>query len=414
MSQSLTPEQIAALVEAAKDGGLQDEAPAATQRRAPRLRTIDFTRPTKFTADQERRLEPRRSRASAAPRRPVCRPSCASPIELEVIDLDAAHVVDRAVAAADELGLRRASTSTRSTPQMLLSAELPFVLCALERAARRPRPRTRPRTARLTEIDWALARRLFGSMVEQLSIIWSDVAEVDLALGVLEGTTENAADRAVQRADAVADGRGAHRADLARRCRCSSPSPRSRPVSAAFSQRDGAGPVNDDGASGEAVDAALRGVEITVRAEVSDRNMTVAEVLALQPGDVLRLDGPASHGVTLFADQVPVHRARPGRNGTQARRPDPRPGGGRAMNADDALIRLGESTSRGGRRRSCRCSPATRPSPGAVTIVGAGHRPAPGLPDPGRRRQRLLRRRRHRRQRLRHAARRRPRASPRR
>src|SRR4029079_18024883 len=29
----------------------------------------------------------------------------------------------------------------------------------------------------------------------------------------------------------------------------------------------------------------------------------------------------------------------------QARRPDPRPGGGRPMNVDEALIRLGESTS---------------------------------------------------------------------
>jgi flagellar motor switch protein FliM len=45
--------------------------------------------------------------------------------------------------------------------------------------------------------------------------------------------------------------------------------------------------------------------------------MTVADVLALQPGDVLRLDGQASHGVTIFADQVPVHRARPGRSGTK-------------------------------------------------------------------------------------------------
>src|SRR4029079_2883318 len=56
MSQSLTPEQIAALVEAAKQGDLQDDAPAAAQRRSPRLRTMNFARPTKFTSDQERRL----------------------------------------------------------------------------------------------------------------------------------------------------------------------------------------------------------------------------------------------------------------------------------------------------------------------------------------------------------------------
>ena len=44
--ESLSPEQIAALVEAAKNGELQDEQPAAVQRRSPRLRTVNFARPT--------------------------------------------------------------------------------------------------------------------------------------------------------------------------------------------------------------------------------------------------------------------------------------------------------------------------------------------------------------------------------
>jgi flagellar motor switch protein FliM len=52
-----------------------------------------------------------------------------------------------------------------------------------------------------------------------------------------------------------------------------------------------------------------------MRAEVADTRMTGEEVLALKPGDVVRLDGQAAGGITLFADQVPVHRARPGRHG---------------------------------------------------------------------------------------------------
>jgi flagellar motor switch protein FliM len=32
---------------------------------------------------------------------------------------------------------------------------------------------------------------------------------------------------------------------------------------------------------------------------------------------VLRLDAPAEAGVTLFADKVPVHRAKPGRSGSR-------------------------------------------------------------------------------------------------
>jgi flagellar motor switch protein FliM len=40
-------------------------------------------------------------------------------------------------------------------------------------------------------------------------------------------------------------------------------------------------------------------------------------VLALQPGDVLSLGAPADGGVTLFADKVPVHHAKPGRSGSR-------------------------------------------------------------------------------------------------
>jgi len=75
--------------------------------------------------------------------------------------------------------------------QMLMSAELSFVLCALE-ALLGAAPDHAPKDRRLTEIDWALSRRLFGTMLGQLSLIWKDVAEVELALGALEGTTENA------------------------------------------------------------------------------------------------------------------------------------------------------------------------------------------------------------------------------
>jgi flagellar motor switch protein FliM len=56
---------------------------------------------------------------------------------------------------------------------------------------------------------------------------------------------------------------------------------------------------------------------MTLRAEVGSREMPIEEVLALQPGDVLRLDALAEHGITLYADKVPVHRAKPGRAGSR-------------------------------------------------------------------------------------------------
>jgi flagellar motor switch protein FliM len=150
-------------------------------------------------------------------------------------------------------------------------------------------------------------------MLGQLSLIWQDVADVELGLGAIEATTENAqvAPFSEPTLSLTVEARIARTSStlslLVPYCAIA-------PVSAAFSQRDGAGPAGSEDAT-EAVDAALRGVEITMRAEVADTRMSVEDVLALKPGDVVRLDGQAAGGITLFADQVPVHRARPGRNG---------------------------------------------------------------------------------------------------
>jgi flagellar motor switch protein FliM len=310
VSESLTPEQIAALVEAAKQGELQDETPAQSQRRSPRLRTVNFARPTKFTSDQERRLS--RSLES------FCRTASTRlsaelrvPIELEVISSSQltfstaqSQLPSNSVCAVLEVN----PIDTR----LLMSAELSFVLCALE-ALLGAAPDHAPKDRRLTEIDWALSRRLFGTMLSQLSLIWHDVADVELGLGALEGSTENAqiAPFSEPTLSLTIEARIARTSStlslLVPYCAIA-------PVAAAFSQRDGAGASGSEDAA-DAVDAALRGVEITMRAEVADARMTVEDVLALKPGDVVRLDGQAASGITLFADQVPVHRARPGRNG---------------------------------------------------------------------------------------------------
>jgi flagellar motor switch protein FliM len=311
VSQSLTPEQIAALVEAAKQGELQDDAPAQAQRRSPRLRTVNFARPTKFTSDQERRLG--RSLES------FCRTASTRltaelrvPIELEVI---AATQLTWSTAQS-QLPANSVCGVLEINPidtRMLMTAELSFVLCALE-ALLGAAPDHAPKERRLTEIDWALSRRLFQTMLGQLSLIWHDVADVELALGTLEGTTENAqvAPFSEPTLSLTVEARIARTSStlslLVPYCAIA-------PVAAAFSQRDGAGPASEDADAGEAVDAALRGVEITMRAEVSDTRMSIEDVLGLKPGDVLRLDGQAANGITLYADQVPVHRARPGRSG---------------------------------------------------------------------------------------------------
>ncbi|MGH2948384.1 MAG: FliM/FliN family flagellar motor switch protein, partial [Solirubrobacteraceae bacterium] len=67
----------------------------------------------------------------------------------------------------------------------------------------------------------------------------------------------------------------------------------------------------------ERVRRAVGRVDMTVRAEVASVELPIEQVLALQAGDVLRLNAPADGGVTLYADKVPVHRAKPGRAGSR-------------------------------------------------------------------------------------------------
>ena len=45
--------------------------------------------------------------------------------------------------------------------------------------------------------------------------------------------------------------------------------------------------------------------------------LPIESVLALKEGDLLRLNAPAAAGITLYADQVPVHTGRPGRSGSR-------------------------------------------------------------------------------------------------
>ena len=68
---------------------------------------------------------------------------------------------------------------------MLLSAEQSFVLTALE-CFLGGSPDRPPRERRLTEIDWSLTRRLFDSIVNQLSLVWQDLAGVTLSAVEIE------------------------------------------------------------------------------------------------------------------------------------------------------------------------------------------------------------------------------------
>ena len=118
---------------------------------------------------------------------------------------------------------------------------------------------------------------------------------------------------------------------------------------------------------------------MTVRAEVAAVDLPIEEVLALQPGDVLRLDARADDGVTLSPDAVPVHRAQPGRSGGRRAVQMTERLGGAPMTTDEALVKLGQSTA------EAVCGVLEMFAPGQITpgdVAGRRGRQAPARGHP--------------------------------
>jgi flagellar motor switch protein FliM len=306
--QVLTADAVAALVDAAREGRLPEEAP--TQQRRRRMRAVDFTRPSKFTPEQERRL---RRALEAFCRTASTRLSAElrAPLELEVLaSTQLTWGNAHGQLPGDAIG---AFVETRPAgTRMLLSTEQALLVGAIELLLGGSHA-SEGRQRRFTDIDWALARHFLDRMLAQLSVVWADLAGLELELGLMDMQLEMGQMAPVSEPtlaltmEARLDGTSSALSLLL-------PWSAVEPVADRFSARDDAA-----GAMGEEQVASVRRavgrVEMTVRAEVAAVELPIEQVLALQPGDVVRLDAPASGGVTLFADEVPVHRARPGRSG---------------------------------------------------------------------------------------------------
>ncbi len=309
--QVLSADAIAALVDAAREGRLPDESPAPQRRR--RMRAVDFTRPTKFTADQERRLK-RSLEAFCRTASTRLSAELRVSLELEVINTSQltwsnAHsqVLDGSISAiveAEPIGTR-----------LLVCAEPGLVLGVIELLLGGAAT-TEQRERRMSDIDWALARHFFDRMMAQLSVIWTDMVQLELNVTGLETHMETAQMVSVSEptlsmmVEARLGGISATMALLI-------PWSAIAPVADQFAARDDArsGARSDEDET--SVRRAVGDVEMNVRAEVASVSMAIEAVLALKEGDLLRLNAPASSGITLFADKVPVHTGRPGRSGSR-------------------------------------------------------------------------------------------------
>jgi flagellar motor switch protein FliM len=286
-------------------------------RRERRIRTLDFSQPNKFTADLRRRID--------RVLNPFCEAQAArlstelrAPVELAVgessqLTWSAAKAQLPASSVAVALHVAPNDASEVSRP-MLLSIELGMVLQTLEcllggTAAGAPSER------RLTEIDWALTRRMLDSLTRQLALAWRDLGNMEISLG----DVDMEADAGV----VVPTGEPTFALNL--ECRIdglistmqllipwSTIAPAIDDVLGTSTSPDSADPHE-----GRAVQRGLSGAHVLLRAEIGSVKMPVERMLALTPGALLTLEDRAENGVALFAEGVGLGRALPGLRGAR-------------------------------------------------------------------------------------------------
>ena len=150
---------------------------------AGRIRTLDFSQPTKFTTEIRRRIGSALDQFCEA-----LAGRLSSELQADV-QLDVTEVDQRTWAAAQaQLPADSVAVAVQETSierQMLLSVELPLVLQALEcllggKAAQAPASR------RLSEIDWALAKGLLDAILAELSTAWQELGGPELTRGEID------------------------------------------------------------------------------------------------------------------------------------------------------------------------------------------------------------------------------------
>ena len=306
MSDDTTPN-----VEAAEPTAVDDTITHA--RRPRRVRELDFSRPMKLSPTEQRRFET----AHAT----FCRDASMrlsselrTATEFEVINF-AQLTWTAAAREMPSLSLLAVVATDPLDTTLLFGIEEPFLLAMIERMlggpdAAAPPPRT------LTDIDMALARRLFDSLIETLSVSWQDLLGLRLRLvDVLpqHATVELVLPSEPTLALSIQVRHHSGAATMSLLVPYSS-------IEAVSQQLAGLTPAAEDGAQTDqqatgALRNAVGAVGVELRAEVGAIEMTISEVLALGEGDVVRIGPIGNEGI--YGGEERLHRARPGRSGTR-------------------------------------------------------------------------------------------------
>jgi flagellar motor switch protein FliM len=305
----LSADQVAALVEAAKQGQLPEQ-PAAGPRRGHRLRTVDFSRPTKFTSDLQRKIE--RSIDTFC-QTSVTRLSTELRTAIELETINTTQATWSAAQAQLPAGSLWVTLDVQPIgTRMLFTVEQSFILMCLD-CLLGGSPDKPPRERRFSEIDTMLTQRLIESIIHQMSLVWQDLVGITLSILEIEMHNETSAIAAVSEPTmiVVIESRiNKHSASMALLV----PWMAIDPVSQRLTGKEAYAP-EVDAAGAAKIGQAMSSVPVTMRAEVAAIEMPIEQILSLGPGSLIKLGVQADKGITLFAENVKLARAQPGCNG---------------------------------------------------------------------------------------------------
>lgn len=310
MSATLDEDQIAALFAQADDGTLPEPGePQRGVRTASRVATVDFSRPTKFTKELEREI--RRTHEV------FCRTASTR------LTGELRSSLDLTVVGAGQLTWSSATLGLGHDPvcatvaikptghRFIVTLERLFLLPLFERLCG-GHPTGIPADRKFSEIDEILAARVFSMFIEQMSLVWQDVAGLQLEFVGIEPDPQTARIAGLSEATLVLTldmkvDTGSHGLGMY------FPFGSIEPIINRFvtGHPDGG---EEAPAQAAAVRDAIGHVGLELRAEVGTVDVTVDDLITVKVGDVIEL-GPASGGIKVCAGDVELYTARPGREG---------------------------------------------------------------------------------------------------
>ncbi len=285
------------------------EASPGVVARQPRIRDIDFSRPTKFSQEHQRRIV----RLHEAFCRAIGTQLSAElrlPLDFQLISTQQMSWAS-ATAELPAASLFGVMGVRPGEERALLACELPLLQYCLDRMLGGD-GLTLPQRPELTEIELALSYRLLEKLIAQLAVAWGESVGTTFELMHVDTQLSNV--QLVTPSEAVLGltvevklERGSSTFTVIFPHVAVEPILEQLSVGHFGERRE----VDYDGGP---LREALLPIDVEMRVDVGAIDLTLDEALRLQPGQTIEF-GPIEAGVRLFGGETSTHICRPGRIG---------------------------------------------------------------------------------------------------